>query len=271
MQHAVMQHWSENENKLRDEYKIKSDEVKGALIVDILNRNMRKGGLTGDDRWLSLTASDRAYVSNFADAQRRADRSEAMAARSLNMQAQQLKKISQQEEAQAFSLNMLNNLASGKYTDENQIIKDCTVKNPYILKSVNSYLSTFKTIASAPDLKQGIAEINKAAKAGSLDKDYQRSIIMGGDLATTLRTKYMSEPDFRGAKINEWIRAQIEPNKKRTVGDILNGFWNGVVQGTYDANIKEYNTPPQKAKKYVGTKNGKPVYELPNGKWQIGE
>jgi hypothetical protein len=166
---------------------------------------------------------------------------------------------------------MLTNIANGKYTDENQIIKDCTVKNPYILKSVNSYLSTFKTIASAPDLKQGIAEINKAAKAGSLDKDYQRSIIMGGDLATTLRTKYMSEPDFRGARINEWIRAQIEPNKKRTVGDILNGFWNGVVQGTYDANIKEYNTPPQKAKKYVGTKNGKPVYELPNGKWQIGE
>lgn len=267
MQHKVMQHWSENENKLRDEYKIKADEVKGSLIVDILNRNMKKGGLTGDERWLSLTASDRAYVTNFLDAQRRADRSEAMGWRSLKMQERQIQKQQYQEDAQAFSLKMLSDIAGGKYTDENQIIKACTVSNPYILKSTNSFLSTFKTIATSPDLKQGIAEINKAAKAGSLDKDYKRSIILGGELATVLRTKYMSEPEFRGQKINEWIKAQIEPTKKRTVGDMLNGFWSGVVQGTYDANIKDYGTPPQQKLTPDEQEAVKRGFKKVNGRW----
>lgn len=216
---------SRNQNLENNIYKQQADETKGNLQVDILEGKLDKDNLPKDNRWLSLRSSDRAVITNFAEAKNRADRAEATSERSLNLQTKQVKKQEQQEEAIIFRGKTFAKIANGEYLDVNQIIKDHTVDNPYIQSNLASTLATFKAIESAPELRTAITQINKAATQGLLDSDYKNNLLKKGELITELRNKYMTEQDFRGDKVNQWVKTKVDREVKNGIIEWFKSVW----------------------------------------------
>jgi len=222
-------------------YKDKADTSKGSLQVDILNNKIGKDNLSEDNRWLSLRATDRGIMASFADSKARSDRQEKLSEKSLNIQLRQERNNKQQLEAVMFEGKALNKIANGEYLDINEIIKDFSVENPYIQSKVGGAVSLFKSIDSSPELKMGLSEIKKAASFGLLDSsDYKNNLYLQGKLATELRTKYLTEPDFRGEKINEWLKLKLNPQVRSGFGKFLDAIFS---PGQKEASMNEYLQP----------------------------
>ena len=203
-------------------YRHESDALKGDLQVDILSGKIGKDNLPEDKRWLSLRAVDRGAVAGFADAKARSDRAEAAQARSLNLQALAMRKQDQREQAVAFEQETIGKIIEGKYADATQIMKDHSSDNPYIMANLPGAIALFNQINNAPELKAGLAQINKAASKGLFDSgNYQNNMVVAGELSTQLRMRYIKEPDFRGEKINAWLKERTGPAVKSGFGKML--------------------------------------------------
>jgi len=61
-----------------------------------------------------------------------------------------------------------------------------------------------------------------------------------GKLATELRTKYLTEPDFRGEKINEWLKLKLNPQVRSGFGKFLDAIFS---PGQKEASMNEYLQP----------------------------
>lgn len=206
-------------------YKDRADVTKGDLQVDILNDKVTKSDLSDDTRWLSLRSPDRSIISNFADAKARSDRAEVLAKRQLGLQERALKKQQQQEDATIFLGEAMGKLERGEYADENQIVKDFSKDNYYILSKVNSFLSTFKAMNNSPELKNAMSEISKAANSGLFDQDGRKNLLISGSLKEELRRKFMTEQDFRGDKVQEWLKQKVNPEVENGLGKKLNSLF----------------------------------------------
>ena len=82
----------------------------------------------------------------------------------------------------------------------------------------------------------------------------------------------VDEENATGKRIIDIAEEIVTPKKSKTIGQWLDGVWRSdFFKGSYlGPNAAEGKTAPAPGK-VVGTKDGKNVYELPGGKWQIGE
>lgn len=243
-------------------YKEKADALKGELQVDILSGKIGKDGLTEDKRWLSLRAVDRGAMAGFADAKARSDRAEASQARSLNLQALAMRKQEQREQSVVFEQKVMAKIAGGGYADTTQIIKDYSVDNPYIQANVQGAISLFNQINNAPDLKSGLAQINKAAKNGLFDSNYQENMFRAGTISTQLRSLYMTDQTFRGDKINAWVKEQASANVKSGLGKWLDSLHGrkgdaGASQSDLEFTAKKYGITVDEVKKRMRKANAR--------------
>lgn len=238
-------------------YKEKADALKGELQVDILSGKIGKDGLTEDKRWLSLRAVDRGAMAGFADAKARSDRAEASQARSLNLQALAMRKQEQREQSVVFEQKVMAKIAGGGYADTTQIIKDYSVDNPYIQANVQGAISLFNQINNAPDLKSGLAQINKAAKNGLFDSNYQENMFRAGTISTQLRSLYMTDPTFRGEKINVWVKDQASTNVKSGLGKWLDSLHGNKAQSDLEYTAKKYGITVDEVKRRIGKANAR--------------
>jgi hypothetical protein len=241
-------------------YKVEADDNKGQLMVDILDDKITQNDLTDNDLWKSLRPTDRAIISNFANSKHRADVQSVREGKSLKLAEQQAKKYEQNEEATIFFGKTLTKIADGSYTDANQIIKDFTVDNPVIRSKVNSYVSLFKSIEAAPELKFGIQAIKQAATRGLLDpSDPKNNLYKQGNLTTELRNKYMTEDDFRGEKINSWLQQKLNPEVKNGIGVWLNNLFKSTPK---EPSAPAVNTPSQADLEFTAKKHGITIEEV---------
>lgn len=237
-------------------YKEKAEPIKGELQVDILQNKLTKDDLPQSPKWIALRSPDRAVISSFADAKSRSDRAELQADRTIDIQERQEKKYRQQEEALMFNGKMIIDISDGKYIDVNEIIKAHSVDNPYILSNLSSAISTFNTIGNTPELKQAVTAINTAARNGLLDSsDYKNNLVKQGELIKELRTKYIQDKDFRGAKVDQWIKETLKVEAKKTLIQRLKDFW-------YGKEIPANNTYSQADLEYTAKQHGISVEEV---------
>jgi hypothetical protein len=112
-------------------------------------------------------------------------------------------------------------------------------------------------------------------------KDILRNQQIFSEKSIALAAYLKENPDVADTDIDKFYKELVSPEVEKTWGNILSEFL-GYGETTPEENLFEFGdlgpeTIPKPPKvenltgKLVGHSKGKPVYELPNGTWQVGD
>lgn len=116
--------------------------------------------------------------------------------------------------------------------------------------------------------KRAHRSLLKLKSSGVFGEDVEAEQIWG-QKANALDNYLRDNPDASNEEITKYFEGLVAEEKSNFFGQLLDAFWNQLTFGLGDKikGMVEEGT----AKKIIGHKDGKPVYELPDGKWQVGE
>lgn len=204
--------------------KQKEDEPRMDKIVNLIDSRKINSvdELIKLPEYQGLLSDHKRVMSNMVDQKIRSDMAE------LRYQRQEQRQ-DWQDNANAVYDKIMGNIADGKYTDVKQIYSELTEaskkdgNNPFITKKFRDVAATFNVIQNSPDLKDGIKRINEAEKTGiftQLNKDNPSGAAQ--DMRSKLRDLYMTDKEFRGDKIKQYLDTELKTKSKSGIGALLN-------------------------------------------------
>jgi len=197
------------------------DELPGKL----LSREIGVQDLTKDPNWRYLSYAEKKLITGYAWSLLKADNTESVQTRRLDMYELQEYRQKQQQEADKAMGGVLTKIADGTYTGNYraEVLRDLyRTNNPYILYLYGQATTLFNKIQSSPDLKDGIRAIDDAARDGVLHfAGPDQNLTERGVLQKEFLARYESDPTFRGEKSNKWVKEKVQAKAEKAIGKWL--------------------------------------------------
>ena len=257
-----------NERKT-DEARIRvnaAEEVNAILVPIALKRNgINKPSDLSPAQWAKLTKDNPEYAQKLQASMRRELDYQARLNKQDAAAAKQEKRIAQSENE---SLILLSDDFATRDLKKDLSLGDISAVQYNKLLTAQQKLDPIKR----DSVKTALSKVNSGSALGKAIgvKGNEEAVwkLKYGELVKAWAYNHADDPDF-DRKMTEFVEKQV-------LSDMVTSWFAGDESDRIDrfqAAKKEAGELPQKGKgkKIVGYKDGKPVYDAGNGKWQVGD
>jgi hypothetical protein len=220
-----------------------NEEKQLGPVYELISKGQFSSALAALDK-TNLSPIEKMKWNRSIDTEMRATRTEA--------------RIAVAEKSDEIAGQILDKIRNDEPVDLKTDIFDKVGRNGLTFETSSKLVGMIGKLQKDPNYKFGYDIIDKTLKYDPVAR---------GNALVTYGEMLKAEENMTGKRAIEIAETLIKPKKENIVKQWLKDMWNKAPS----ASKNPIPTAGGSQKKQIGTKDGKPVYDLGNGQWQIGD